>query len=310
MHISFSDTSNLSDIYGPHNAHLKLLEEALGINIQAKSNELTLKGPKNSLKQARNILNTLKESVAKGHSFVVEDIKNMIHHVKEDIPMSNITDTEIQVNGDPIRPRNPRQADYINAIRANNITFGIGPAGTGKTYLAVAMAVEAYLKGDIKRMIFCRPAVEAGESLGFLPGDMQEKVAPYLRPIHDALFDMMPPGNIEKARQKGEIEIAPLAFMRGRSLNHSAIVLDEAQNTTPQQMKMFLTRYGRGAKMIVCGDPSQVDIKDGHKNGLSDALAHLSDVPHTAFVKFSNKDVVRDEMVSHILHAYDNAHRD
>lgn len=306
MNISFSDTSRLPSIYGAHNEHLKLLEKEFNLDILAQSNELKITGDKAQTLLAKKILKSLENLVKSGKEVQVEDVQNMILHMKNHIPFEDI---ELITDKSKIRPRNPKQAAYLKAVRDNNITFGVGPAGTGKTYLAVACAVEAYLSGQVQRMIFCRPAVEAGESLGFLPGDMQEKVAPYLRPIYDALFDMLSPEKVEKAKMRGEIEIAPLAFMRGRSLNHCAIVLDEAQNTTPQQMKMFLTRYGTGSKMIVCGDPSQVDLPNGIHNGLSDALAHLVNVPYTDIIVFQNEDVVRDKMVGHILDAYDASSR-
>ena len=204
-----------------------------------------------------------------------------------------------------ISPRSPNQSKYIEAIRGNDMVFGIGPAGTGKTFLAVAVAVEMYQKGEIERMVFCRPAVEAGEQLGFLPGDMLEKIDPYLRPIYDALHDMMPSEEIPKKIERGDIEIAPLAFMRGRTLKNAFVVLDEAQNTTSMQMKMFLTRMGEGTRMVITGDPSQVDLPPGTQSGLKEAMSILREVNEVPFVHFDATDVVRHKLVTKIIEAYD-----
>ena len=204
-----------------------------------------------------------------------------------------------------ISPRSPNQAKYIEAIRNNDMVFGIGPAGTGKTFLAVAAAVHMYQEGLIERMVFCRPAVEAGEQLGFLPGDMLEKIDPYLRPIYDALNEMMPADEVPKKIESGEIEIAPLAFMRGRTLKNAFVVLDEAQNTTTMQMKMFLTRMGEGTRMVVTGDPSQIDLPPGTQSGLKEAMSILRDVDEVPFVHFDAGDVVRHKLVTKIIEAYD-----
>lgn len=204
-----------------------------------------------------------------------------------------------------ISPRSPNQSKYIEAIRNHDMVFGIGPAGTGKTYLAVACAVEMYQAGEIERMVFCRPAVEAGENLGFLPGDMLEKIDPYLRPIFDALHDMMPADEFPKKMEKGEIEIAPLAFMRGRTLKNAFVVLDEAQNTTSMQMKMFLTRMGEGTRMVVTGDPSQVDLVGNQRSGLKEAMTILSNIDEVPFIHFDSNDVVRHKLVTKIIEAYD-----
>ena len=204
-----------------------------------------------------------------------------------------------------ISPRSPNQATYIEAIRHNDMVFGIGPAGTGKTFLAVAAAVHMYQEGLIERMVFCRPAVEAGENLGFLPGDMLEKIDPYLRPIFDALNEMMPAEEVTKKIESGEIEIAPLAFMRGRTLKNAFVVLDEAQNTTSMQMKMFLTRMGQGTRMVITGDPSQIDLPPGTQSGLKEAMSILRDVEDVPFVHFDAADVVRHKLVTKIIEAYD-----
>lgn len=204
-----------------------------------------------------------------------------------------------------ISPRSPNQAKYIDAIKANDMVFGIGPAGTGKTFLAVAAAVQMYQEGLIERMVFCRPAVEAGEQLGFLPGDMLEKIDPYLRPIYDALHEMMPADEVPKKIERGDIEIAPLAFMRGRTLKNAFVVLDEAQNTTSMQMKMFLTRMGEGTRMVITGDPTQIDLPARAQSGLKEAMSILRDIEEVPFVHFDSSDVVRHHLVSKIIEAYD-----
>ncbi len=202
-------------------------------------------------------------------------------------------------------PRTQNQSAYVDALRTKEMVYGVGPAGTGKTYLAVAVGVEMYEKGIVERLIFCRPAVEAGEKLGFLPGDMREKIDPYLRPIYDALNDFLGGERVEKMMERGEIEIAPLAFMRGRTLSHAYVVLDEAQNTTSAQMKMFLSRMGDGSRMIITGDPSQTDLPSGQISGLHESMNILGDIDEIAFIKFTNSDVVRHKLVGKILNAYD-----
>ncbi|HNQ92481.1 MAG TPA: PhoH family protein [Alphaproteobacteria bacterium] len=212
----------------------------------------------------------------------------------------------IQTKKRSLVPRTKNQATYVEALRKKEMVYGIGPAGTGKTYLAVAVGVEMYEKGLIERMVFCRPAVEAGEKLGFLPGDMREKIDPYLRPIYDALYDFMGGERVEKMLERGEIEIAPLAFMRGRTLSHAWVMLDEAQNTTSAQMKMFLSRMGENSRMVITGDPSQTDLIDGQTSGLHESMNILRDIEEIAFVEFTNADVVRHKLVGKILHAYDS----
>ncbi|WP_207136760.1 PhoH family protein, partial [Rhodothalassium salexigens] len=213
----------------------------------------------------------------------------------------------IETKSRTIMPRSPAQAEYIAALKANELVFGVGPAGTGKTYLAVAMGVALLVRGEVERIILSRPAVEAGENLGYLPGDMKEKVDPYLRPLYDALYDSMPPEQVERRLASGQIEVAPLAFMRGRTLKNAFVILDEAQNTTPVQMKMFLTRFGENSRMVVCGDPSQVDLGPRVQSGLHHALDTLKSVQGVAIVRFSQQDVVRHALVGRIVQAYDRA---
>ncbi|MBK5921855.1 phosphate starvation-inducible protein PhoH [Rhodothalassium salexigens] len=217
------------------------------------------------------------------------------------------TAVRIETKSRTIMPRSPAQAEYIAALKANELVFGVGPAGTGKTYLAVAMGVALLVRGEVERIILSRPAVEAGENLGYLPGDMKEKVDPYLRPLYDALYDSMPPEQVERRLASGQIEVAPLAFMRGRTLKNAFVILDEAQNTTPVQMKMFLTRFGENSRMVVCGDPSQVDLGPRVQSGLHHALDTLKSVQGVAIVRFSQQDVVRHALVGRIVQAYDRA---
>jgi len=321
--IIFENNKHLPSIYGEHNGHLAVIEKALGVEIGAHSNECVIASEdQEAVELAEATLKQLEEMAKQSKNVDIEEVKAIIRFMIHDGGHNDSDDDdddnhngaddyrtlEIVTQKGSIRPRTPRQAELMEAVYDYDMVFALGPAGTGKTYLAVALAVDLYLKGDVERIIFCRPAVEAGERLGFLPGDMEEKIAPYLRPMHDALFDMMSPDKVEKARSRGEIEIAPLAFMRGRTLNNAAIVLDEAQNTTPLQMKMFLTRLGNNSRMIISGDPSQADLPSTLESGLHDAERILSDVREVAFVRFTNDDVVRHDLVGKILKAYDRHH--
>ena len=308
-------------MFGEHNGHLRHLEEVLSLDIASRGNNVALKGESNNVDLAQEVLQMLWEKIQRKQDVTTSEIDAALRFLKgEDQSMTNKAMTKKSKDKKAlydeaagiktyknklISPRSPNQAKYIEAIRGNDMVFGIGPAGTGKTFLAVAAAVHMYQEGLIERMVFCRPAVEAGEQLGFLPGDMLEKIDPYLRPIYDALNEMMPADQVPKKIESGEIEIAPLAFMRGRTLKNAFVVLDEAQNTTSMQMKMFLTRMGEGTRMVITGDPSQVDLPPGTGSGLKEAMSILRDVDEVPFVHFDAKDVVRHKLVTKIIEAYD-----
>lgn len=269
---------------------------------------------------AETVLHRLWSRAQKNYDISIADVDAAIHFGRKESPVASekpnsagsndeaVQDqAAIQIKRRSLMPRTRNQAKYVEALRKKEMVFGIGPAGTGKTYLAVAVGVEMYEKQMIERLIFCRPAVEAGEKLGFLPGDMREKIDPYLRPIYDALYDFLGAERVEKMLERGEIEIAPLAFMRGRTLSHAYVLLDEAQNTTSAQMKMFLSRMGEGSRMVVTGDPSQTDLLDGQVSGLREAVHILQDVEEISFIEFQNADVVRHKLVGKILQAYDDS---
>lgn len=298
------------------NEHLRHLESALpSLEFTSRGNEIAINGAADSVAQAKEILTFLWRKIQKKQDVTTHEIDAALRfHNKNDSPDKKTEKTKIMTDEKSgfktyknklISPRSPNQAYYINAIKGNDMVFGIGPAGTGKTFLAVAAAVQMFQAGEIERMVFCRPAVEAGENLGFLPGDMLEKIDPYLRPIYDALNEMMPADEVPKKIESGEIEIAPLAFMRGRTLKNAFVVLDEAQNTTAMQMKMFLTRMGEGTRMVITGDPSQIDLPPGTQSGLKEAMSILRDVEEVPFVHFDAKDVVRHKLVTKIIEAYD-----
>lgn len=309
---NFKDNSLIPMLFGAHNAHLNHLENKLDITIADRGNELTLSGPPAHVQKAETVLNYLWEKLEKGAQIDIAEIDAALRFIdnKKDKNINakkKMTDqkTTIKTKKKSIQPRSPNQADYLKAIEEHEMVFGLGPAGTGKTYLAVAAGVQMYLEGKVERLIFTRPAVEAGERLGFLPGDMKDKVDPYLRPIYDALNDMLPMATVLKKIESGEIEIAPLAFMRGRTLSNAFVILDEAQNTTTTQMKMFLTRMGESSRMIITGDQSQTDLPQGVKSGLRDAVEILDGVNEIKFIRFAKEDVIRHHLVSKIVHAYD-----
>jgi len=308
------DEQGAHTLFGNHDENLRMLEEAFGVKISSRGNEIFVKGPAESVAPVEKLLSQMQELIGQGYPIRKSDVSTGAR-VLRDKPDTNLVDffTDDAV-GESVRrvvtPRNMAQKMYLQSIRDFDITFGIGPAGTGKTFLAVAAAAAALNEKSIKRIILCRPAVEAGERLGFLPGDIAEKVNPYLRPLYDSLYDIIGFEKVEKLIERSIIEIAPLAFMRGRTLNDAFIILDEAQNTTPEQMKMFLTRLGFGSKAVVTGDVTQVDLPEGKKSGLRAVRKILDGVEGISFFDFSDKDVVRHPLVSKIVTAYDRADKE
>ena len=300
----------MAQLLGEYDSHLPLIEDRLGIEAHAHGNVVILTGSEASCDIARDVLETLYARVAKGEHIGAGDIDGMIRHARqENVSASGSSDGQAQIatRKRVVKARTPVQSAYIRAMQSVDLVFGIGPAGTGKTYLAVAQAAHCLERGIVERIILSRPAVEAGERLGFLPGDMREKVDPYLRPLYDALYDVLPPEKVERDLETGVIEIAPLAFMRGRTLANAFVILDEAQNTTSMQMKMFLTRLGDNAKMVVTGDPSQVDLPPGMRSGLDEAAGLLRGIDGIEEVRFTGADVVRRDLVARIVEAYDKA---
>jgi phosphate starvation-inducible PhoH-like protein len=296
-------------LYGQNNVNLKLIEREIGLSIHARGNELTLIGPADTVALGRSLLEQLYALGKKGAPLDQADIARAVSVLRGDrrAALKNVFHDKVLVGSRarPVAPKGLAQKRYIDAIREQDIVFGIGPAGTGKTYLAMAMAVRALLDKEVKRIVLARPAVEAGEKLGFLPGTMAEKVNPYLRPLYDALHDMMDFERAEQLVERGVIEVAPLAFMRGRTLNDSFVILDEAQNSTSEQMKMFLTRLGYESKAVITGDVTQVDLPTGQRSGLTEAQVLLADIPGIAMCTFTEVDVVRHPLVQQIIKAYD-----
>jgi phosphate starvation-inducible PhoH-like protein len=283
-----------------------LIEDRLGIEAHAHGNVVILTGSETACEMARDVLERLYDRVAKGEQIGAGDFDGLIRHARqENVPADG--QAQIATRRRVVKARTPAQSTYIRALEKVDLVFGIGPAGTGKTYLAVAFAAQCLERGLVERIILSRPAVEAGERLGFLPGDMREKVDPYLRPLYDALYDVLPPEKVERDLEQGVIEIAPLAFMRGRTLANAFVILDEAQNTTSMQMKMFLTRLGENSKMVITGDPSQIDLPYGMTSGLEEAVGLLAGVAGITAVRFTSADVVRRDLVAKIVEAYDQA---
>ncbi len=299
--LEFMDNQLLQQLVGSHNTHLKKLEKQVNVKISLRGNILTLKGDQPSIDHAEAVLKSLYEALEKGHEMTSSKVDDHMYQSAEDYSEIKI---RLRTAERTIVPRNKAQADFIRHLQTKELVFGLGPAGTGKTYMAVAMGVSLLMQGKVDRLILSRPAIEAGEKLGFLPGDLKEKVDPYLRPIYDALYEMFHETHVEKLMESGTIEVAPLAFMRGRTLAHSYIILDEAQNTTTMQMKMFLTRLGEGSRMVITGDSTQIDLPFQQKSGLIDAHERLRDIDSIAFMEFKDTDVVRHPLVGHIVRAY------
>lgn len=312
--LTFDNNRLASALFGQFDENLARIEQKLGVDVRSKGNQLSIRGEPGATEQARRALDHLYGLVQKGHELTPSDVDGAIRMAvaaDDQLTLPTLekkgkqTAAQISTRKKTIFARTPTQDAYMRALDRSELVFGVGPAGTGKTYLAVAHAAMLLERGLVERIVLSRPAVEAGERLGFLPGDMKEKVDPYLRPLYDALYDMMPAEKVERALAAGVIEIAPLAFMRGRTLAHAAVILDEAQNTTAMQMKMFLTRLGDNARMIVTGDPSQIDLPPGQKSGLVEALRILDGVSGIVTVRFTVKDVVRHPLVAAIVTAWD-----
>ncbi len=316
--ISFSNNRLLTMLFGESDANLARIEEKLGVNTSSRGNKISISGDEHNVEIARNILESLYQKLEKGLDVGPTDVDAAIRLLSPNTS-PNVkggkkangkhyeSDIVLKTQRKHIFPYSRAQENYMRSLLKNELTFAIGPAGTGKTYLAVACAVSMFLEKKVDRIILSRPAVEAGEKLGFLPGDLKDKVDPYLRPLYDALYDMMPSEKVVKSIENAEIEIAPLGFMRGRTLSHSFVILDEAQNATPTQMKMFLTRLGQGSRMAVCGDLSQTDLPGNMKSGLRDAIEKLIEIDEVEMIRFHHQDIVRHELTIKIVEAYEKA---
>ena len=298
----------LKVVVGVNDENMRLVEKMLNVEILSFGNQITIKGAANDVENAKTAINILYEKASKGHVVGEQEVKAAVRicgGVESADEKQSLSEIVLKTKKRYIYPRSATQAKYITEMMQNELVFGLGPAGTGKTYLAVALAVSMMLEGAVDKIILSRPAVEAGENLGFLPGDLKEKVDPYLRPLYDALYQIMGAESFQKNMEKGLIEVAPLAYMRGRTLDNAFIILDEAQNTTPAQMKMFLTRIGFGSKVIVTGDASQKDLPSGTRSGLDVAMQVLKKVDGISFCELTSKDVVRHPLVQKIVQAYD-----
>ncbi len=307
--ISFHNMEEQAELFGGFDSNIKMIEEEYEVTVLSRNGQLKVSGQGEKLEAAAKVIEVLLGMVQKGQPLNEQNIRNVMQMVadgqedKLDVLLSDCIC--ITSKGKPVKPKTLGQEKYVQAIRDNTIVFGIGPAGTGKTYLAVAMAVKAFKAKEVSRIVLTRPAVEAGESLGFLPGDLQQKVDPYLRPLYDALFDMLGPDQFQRQLERGTIEVAPLAYMRGRTLDDSFIILDEAQNTTSEQMKMFLTRLGMNSKAVVTGDITQIDLPGGKKSGLQEVTKILKGISGIATIRFDARDVVRHRLVQEIVNAYE-----
>lgn len=303
------DNENMIAIFGQYDSNIKKIEQVCGVQIVNRGDDIKIIGEENEVIYAENILHSLEVLAKKGEEITEQNVLYLLQAKEE----GNLKEIEkvyndficMTMNGRPVRPKTLGQKKYIDLIKKNTIIFGVGPAGTGKTYLAMAMAITAFKNEEVNRIILTRPAIEAGEKLGFLPGDLQQKVDPYLRPLYDALHEIMGADTFMKNMEKGLIEVAPLAYMRGRTLDNAFIVLDEAQNTTPEQMKMFLTRIGYGSKAVITGDLTQIDLAEGKHSGLLEATKILSGIEDIGIITLTNKDVVRHPLVQKIIQAYE-----
>ncbi len=303
------DNENMIAIFGQYDSNIKKIEQVCGVQIVNRGDDIKIIGEENEVIYAENILHSLEVLAKKGEEITEQNVLYLLQAKEE----GNLKEIEkvyndficMTMNGRPVRPKTLGQKKYIDLIKKNTIIFGVGPAGTGKTYLTMAMAITAFKNEEVNRIILTRPAIEAGEKLGFLPGDLQQKVDPYLRPLYDALHEIMGADTFMKNMEKGLIEVAPLAYMRGRTLDNAFIVLDEAQNTTPEQMKMFLTRIGYGSKAVITGDLTQIDLTEGKHSGLLEATKILSDIEDIGIITLTNKDVVRHPLVQKIIQAYE-----
>lgn len=320
VYLDFLTSSQLKTLLGEYNNHIKYIQDRLDININQRQNEFILSGDLTAIERAESILNKLADEAQTSKHISPEELhliiqssvsrtseaQNETENIDDDAEAPNeFTPISLRTRKGKIIPRGGNQQRYVKRILTSDVSFGVGPAGTGKTYLAVACAVDMLERNEIERILLVRPAVEAGEKLGFLPGDLSQKIDPYLRPLYDALYEMLGFERVGKLIEKQIIEVAPLAYMRGRTLNNSFVILDEAQNTTPEQMKMFLTRLGFGSRAVITGDITQVDLPRGHKSGLAQALQILSKIDEIHITKFDSKDVVRHQLVQKIVEAYD-----
>ncbi len=305
-----ANPDEIAAVFGDYDANLNLIQKKFQVVIVNRGTGVKITGSEENIRKAAEAMDVLLENTRKGTGINEQSVRYVVSMVADDAAEEVRTLTadavSVTLSGKPVRPRTVGQKKYLDAVASNTIVLGIGPAGTGKTYLAVAMAVKALKSHEVSRIILTRPAVEAGEKLGFLPGDLQDKVDPYLRPLYDALFEMLGAETVERDLEKNIIEIAPLAYMRGRTLDHAFIILDEAQNTTSEQIKMFLTRLGEGSKMVITGDITQIDLPDPRRSGLIEAMRVLKSVDDIVIHQFTEKDVVRHRLVQDIINAYAN----
>lgn len=309
--ISLDRMAQVTELFGSFDENIRLIEQTYGVTLVMRDSELKISGGEEQVDRATRTLRSLITLIGSGEALTEQNVRYCMRMVEEDNEEKVVKLAGdcicITAKGKPVKPKTVGQRTYCDDIKHNTITIGVGPAGTGKTYLAVAMAVTAFRAQEVNRIILTRPAVEAGEKLGFLPGDLQQKVDPYLRPLYDALFDMLGAETYQRYVERGNIEVAPLAYMRGRTLDDSFIILDEAQNTTTEQMKMFLTRLGFHSKMVITGDVTQIDLPGGKRSGLKEAVRILRDIPDIALFRFTEKDVVRHKLVQDIIRAYERA---